>query len=100
MVEPVPRVVFTENLQRHVTCPPTDAPGATVRTVLDGVFSDHPRVRGYVLDEQGALRKHMVIFVDGVQIRDRTGLSDPVAEDGEIYIMQALSGGSELQEDS
>jgi hypothetical protein len=89
----MPRVVFTPNLQRHVSCPPTDAPGRTVREVLDAVFADNPRARGYVLDEQGAVRKHMVIFVDGVQIEDRTRLSDPVPPAGEVYVMQALSGG-------
>ncbi len=87
------RVVFTENMQRHVACPPADAPGDTVRAVLDRVFDDNPRARGYVLDDHGHLRKHMVIFVDGRQIRDREELSDPVSVDGEIYVMQALSGG-------
>jgi hypothetical protein len=87
------RVTFTKNLQRHVECPTTSVAGSTVRQVLDSVFADNPRVRGYVLDDQGALRKHMVIFIDGEQISDRTGLSDAVSPSGEIYIMQALSGG-------
>jgi sulfur-carrier protein len=46
-----------------------------------------------VLDEQGAVRPHMVVFVDGRQVRDRQQLSDPVPRDGEIYVAQALSGG-------
>ena len=86
-------VVFTQNLQRHVECPPTTAEGATVREVLDAVFAENPRARGYVLDEQGELRVHMVIFVDGQQVRDRKGLTDAVAPDGVVYVMQALSGG-------
>jgi hypothetical protein len=89
----MPRVVFTPNLQRHVACPPADVPGRTVREVLDAVFAAHPRARGYVLDDQGELRPHMVVFVDGKQAADRAGLSDPVPEDGEVYVMQALSGG-------
>ena len=89
----MPRVVFTENLQRHVACPPTEAAGATVREVLDAVFADNPRARGYVLDEHGGLRKHMLIFVDGATIRDRKKLSDPVGENGEVFVFQALSGG-------
>jgi sulfur carrier protein ThiS len=64
-----------------------------VREVLDAVFADNARARGYVLDEQGALRHHMVIFVDGDQIKDRTHLSDTVSPEGEVYVMQALSGG-------
>jgi hypothetical protein len=87
------RVVFTQNLQRHVDCPPADVPGSTLREVLDAVFAANARLRGYVLDEQGALRKHMIVFVDGVQVRDRDGLSDPVPPGGEVYVLQALSGG-------
>jgi len=87
------RVAFTTNLRRHVGASDTDASGATVREVLDAVFAAHPRVRSYILDDQGALRHHMSIFVDGEQVRDRTGLSDPVRPDAEIYVMQALSGG-------
>jgi sulfur-carrier protein len=86
-------VSFTQNLRRHVDCPDASAPGATVREVLDAVFAGSPRLRGYVLDDQGALRRHMSIFVDGRQIDDRIGLSDPVRADAEIYVMQALSGG-------
>jgi hypothetical protein len=87
------RVVFTRNLQRHVACPPSDGDGSTVAEVLDSVFVENAAVKGYVVDEQGVLRKHMVIFVDGEQIRDRNTLSDPVSGDSEIHVMQALSGG-------
>ena len=87
------RVSFTANLQRHVSCPPGEAPGATVREVLDAVFAGNPRARSYVLDDQGALRHHMLIFVDGVRLADRVGLSDPVTARTEIHVLQALSGG-------
>jgi len=86
-------VAFTPNLARHVECPRCEAPGATVREVLDGVFAENPRLRGYVVDERGALRKHMSVFVDGRQLADRERLSDPVEPGSEIYVMQALSGG-------
>jgi hypothetical protein len=86
-------VVFTVNLQRHVPAPPASVPGATVREVLDAVFAREPRLRGYVVDERGALRRHMVVFVDGQQVLDRDSLSDAVAPDAEVYVMQALSGG-------
>jgi sulfur-carrier protein len=87
-------VAFTPNLQRHVECPRRDAPGTTVREVLEGVFADNPRLRGYIVDEHGALRRHMTVFVDGRQISDRERLSDRVGPKSEIYVMQALSGGS------
>ena len=87
------RVVFTTNLQRHVEAPPADVPGSSVREVLDAVFASNPLLRSYVLDDQGAVRKHMSVFVDGQQIRDRRSLSDAVGPDSEVYVLQALSGG-------
>ena len=89
----MPRVVFTPNLQRHVACPAVDVAGATVREALERVFVDNPRLRGYVVDEHGALRKHMAVFVDGQQLVDRAAFSDAVTAGSEIYVMQALSGG-------
>lgn len=87
-------VNFTPNLRRHVNCPTTQADGETVAEVLGKVFAAEPLLRGYVLDEQGALRKHMVIFLDGIALRDRVSLSDPIPrKDSEIFVMQALSGG-------
>jgi hypothetical protein len=89
----MPTVSFTPNIQRHVNCPTSTVGGDTVRQVLDAVFEGNPRARGYVLDDQGAVRAHMVVFVDGRQVRDRQGLSDRVQPNAEVYVAQALSGG-------
>jgi sulfur-carrier protein len=89
----MPTVRFTANMQRHVACPDTEAAGSTVREVLDRVFAANPLARGYVLDDQGALRRHMTIFLDGVIIHDRARLSDAVTPTSSIYVFQALSGG-------
>ncbi|MDQ3222246.1 MAG: MoaD/ThiS family protein [Gemmatimonadota bacterium] len=89
----MPTVSFTPNIQRHVSCPSAEAHGETVRQVLDAVFRGNPRARGYVLDEQGAVRSHMVVFVNGRQVQDRRTLTDPVASNAEIYVAQSLSGG-------
>jgi len=86
-------VSFTANLHRHVPVREATADGATVREVLDRVFAEHAQLRGYVLDEQGGLRKHMGIIVDGTVLADRARLSDPVKPDSKIYVLQALSGG-------
>lgn len=88
------RVVFTVNLRRHVECPDAVVDGGTVREVLERVFEATPRLRGYVVDERGVLRRHMVVFVDGRLVEDRIALSDPVSEQTEVYVMQSLSGGS------
>lgn len=86
-------MTFTANLRRHVECPSQVVGGATVRDALDRYFADHPRVRSYVLDEVGAVRKHVVVFVGEAQLVDIVGLTDAVSPEAEIYVMQALSGG-------
>ena len=89
----MPTVTFTANIQRHVPCPNSVVPGRTVREALDAVFAGNPRARGYVLDDQGALRKHMAIYLDSEIILDRVRLSDPVTDTSTIHVFQALSGG-------
>ena len=84
---------FTSNLQRHVDVPAAQVNGTTVREVLDAYFSANPRVRGYVLDDQGNLRKHVAIFLNNELIHDRKQLSDSVSENDELFVAQALSGG-------
>ncbi len=86
-------VAFTDNIQRHVECPPCAVNGSNVREVLEAVFESNGKARGYVLDDAGAVRKHMNVFVNGTQIKDRANLTDPVPDGASVYIMQALSGG-------
>jgi sulfur-carrier protein len=87
------RVSFTANLARHLAAPTCAAAAGPLRAVLDEVFGERPALRSYVLDDQEALRKHVSVFIDGVQIADRRTLSDPVADGAEVWVMQALSGG-------
>ena len=89
----MPHVVFTPALQRHLACPPRDVESGTVREALEIIFRERPAARNYVFDEQGALRKHMMVFVDGEPVQDRDGLTDGVSTGAQIYVMQALSGG-------
>ena len=84
---------FTHNIQRHVACPTREVAGATLREALNQYFEDNSAARGYVLDDQGRLRQHMAAFIDGRQIRDRDGLSDPITNDAVIDVVQSLSGG-------
>jgi sulfur-carrier protein len=97
----VPTVVVAPSLTRWLTpAPGSNAPersfevaGATVREVLDALFVLCPVLRGYVTDERGALRHHVVAFVDGVAVQDKATLTEPVPANGEVHIFQALSGG-------
>lgn len=90
----MPTVKFTYALKRFFPgLQQTAAKGGTLGAVLEEMESCYPGVRSYVLDEQGKLRQHVNIFIDGTMIKDRTTLSDQFSENSEIYIMQALSGG-------
>ena len=89
----MPSISFTPNLRRHLEASCQQVPGQTVREVLEAVFSKNPRLRGYILDDQGALRQHVVVFLDGDRIDGCDDLSAPVLESSELYVMQALSGG-------
>ena len=89
----MPTVSFTRALERFLTAPPTAVEGATVGAALAAVFASRPALRGYVLNDQGALRRHVAIYVNGRLVNDRIGLTDPVGPRDEIYVFQALSGG-------
>jgi hypothetical protein len=97
----VPTVIVAPSLTRWLTPDPTHGAsercfrvsGTTVREVLEALFALAPILRGYVTDERGALRHHVVAFVDGVAVQDKQSLSEPVPAEGEIHIFQALSGG-------
>lgn len=86
-------VTFTAHLARQVPAATLEVPGTTVRQVLEGVFVTSPRLRTYLLDEQGRLRKHVGIWVDSVPISDRIGLGDPVTATSRLHVLQLLSGG-------
>lgn len=89
----MPRLVFAPAIQRHIATPAREVRADTVAAALQSVFTERPALRGYILDDQGRLRRHLAIFVDGAPLRDRRGLSDPVGDAREIYVVQALSGG-------
>jgi hypothetical protein len=83
------RISFTGHLRRYLEVATVEAPGETVGGALEALFERETRLRGYVLDDQGELRRHVAIFVAG----ERCGLDRAVGEEDHIYVLQALSGG-------
>lgn len=66
------------------------APGSTLADALAALNDRYPGLRFRIVDEQGAVRRHIKIFVDGELARD---LATPVRPDGELMIVGALTGG-------
>jgi sulfur-carrier protein len=89
----MPFVKFAPHLQRHVACPPQHLAAGSLASVLDNAFHIAPALRSYVLDDQGAVRKHVAIFINGTLIRNRSDLTLWVNERDNVDIIQALSGG-------
>jgi hypothetical protein len=84
---------FTQNLTRHTECPSAAIAAETVGELLERYFESWPGVRSYVLDDQGEVRHHVKVLVDGRNIKDRRKLTDRIKTNSEVYVFQALSGG-------
>lgn len=89
----MPLVSFTPQLQRFTATPQVHTAAATLREALEEVFTRHPRLRGYVLDDQGHLRPNVVVYIDRRRCEDRVALGDALAPDSQVFVLQALSGG-------
>lgn len=84
---------FTSHLQRHVECARQELQASTLREALEQVFVRSPQARGYILDDQGGLRTHVVVFIDGQRSRDRLHLGDALQPHSQVHVLQALTGG-------
>jgi molybdopterin synthase sulfur carrier subunit len=87
------RIIFTPQLRRFVEIPEVQTSCLTVREGLEDSFAVNPRLRGYVLDDQGHLRANVVIFIDGRRMRELKLLNDPLHAGSVVHVLQALSGG-------
>jgi molybdopterin synthase sulfur carrier subunit len=65
----------------------------TVSEALGMLWRVHPGLRDRIVDEQGAVRQHINIFVGDEAIRFAEGLSTKVPADAELLIVPAVSGG-------
>lgn len=89
----MPRVAFTAHLRKVAPTRQIVVAGANLGAALEPVFTEFPKLRAYVVDEQNRLRKHVVIFLNGERLNATDWPNHPVNERDEIYVLQALSGG-------
>jgi sulfur carrier protein ThiS len=89
----MPTVSFTPALQRFLAAPSAEVEAGTLGEALAAAFASRPALRSYLLDDQGALRRHVAVYINGWPAKDRVGLTDPVGPGDRIYVLQALTGG-------
>jgi molybdopterin synthase sulfur carrier subunit len=77
-------------LRSYTAGPEVEAAGETVDALLRDLDGRHPGIRFRMIDEQDGLRPHVLIFVNGAEVRD---LAAPLRSTDEVQIVQALSGG-------
>lgn len=86
-------VRFTPQLRRFTETPEVECSAATLRQALEAAFERNPRLRGYVLDDQGHVRPNVAIFIDGRRCADAVAQTDALQPASQVYVLQALSGG-------
>lgn len=92
----MPSVQMTQHLYRffpHLKGQKVTVPAGSVADALLAINKLAPGFTDYVLDEHGALRRHVNISINNVAVIDKNKLSDRIPEDGTVYIFQSLSGG-------
>ena len=92
----MPTVKMTGHLYRFFPAlenRPITVPAGSVAEILRAVNEMAPGFTDYVLDERGALRRHVNLCINETIVIDRTTLADRVSDAGTVFIFQALSGG-------
>lgn len=88
------RVKFTGHLRRFFpTLKETEVTGTTVAEIIKELDQHYPGLSGYLVDDQGALRQHVNVFIGNQLIHDRQRLQDQVKAEDQLFVFQALSGG-------
>ena len=90
----MPHVQFTRHLSVHFPdLQDFEVEGSTLAEVVAALDRRQPGLAAYLVDDRGALRPHVNLFINDELLRDRAALSDPVGTADRVFVMQALSGG-------
>ena len=69
------------------------AEGSTLREVLDDLEASFLGIRARIVDEQGALRRFVNVYVGDDDVRFIGGLDAEIADGARISIIPAVAGG-------
>jgi sulfur-carrier protein len=86
----MPRVILTGSIREHAGGLGTiEVSGATAAQAVQALETAFPALRGWVVDEQGVLRRHVKLFLGGAAV----SLDAPVGPDDQLIVVAAISGG-------
>ena len=69
------------------------ASGSTLAEVIDDLDANHPGIKGRILDDQGAIRRFVNVYVGNDDVRFTDGLSTPTESGAQISVIPAVAGG-------
>lgn len=72
---------------------PVGGEATLLRTVLDAAVVTRPRLGARIRDETGALRRHVNVFIDGLDARPAGGLDAVVGPNAVVHILPSVAGG-------
>jgi len=67
--------------------------GSTVAEMLENIIVRYPALKSHLFDSNGILRRHFNIFVNGVHLRDLSGMETGLKEDDKVILMASAAGG-------
>ena len=86
----MPRVILTGSIRQHADgLGVVEVAGDTAGAVVQALEESYPGLRGWIVDEQGALRRHVKLYFG----RGAVSLDTPIGPDDELHIVAAISGG-------
>jgi sulfur-carrier protein len=68
-------------------------PEATLSDVINTLESSYPGLRARVLDDQGALRRFVNVYVNDDDVRFASGLATPTPDGAKVSVIPAVAGG-------
>ncbi|MBS7807978.1 MoaD/ThiS family protein [Variovorax sp. PCZ-1] len=86
-------VDFAPSIQRHKAVLSQQLPANTLAQVLDTACAASEGLRHYILDDQGAIRKHVAVFINRDMHQPRDDLSRVLQSGDKVLVIQCLTGG-------
>jgi molybdopterin converting factor small subunit len=86
----MPKVILTGSIRQHVGgLGVVEVGGDTAGAVVSTLEASYPALRGWIVDERGALRRHVKLYFG----QGTVSLDTPIGPNDELHIFAAISGG-------